>query len=91
MLLRLCTGVVQDALMDETSREIERLYRMEALKMWRAVVGFTDNREIADDAVAEAFARALQHQGSVRDLRAWTLARGIPDRRRRPTAAGSTR
>ncbi len=40
--------------------------------MWRALVGFTGDREIADDAVAEAFARALHHEASIRDLRAWT-------------------
>jgi len=64
--------VVQDALMDETSLEVEQVYRLDALKMWRAVVGFTGNREIADDAVAEAFARALHHRDTIRDLRAWT-------------------
>jgi RNA polymerase sigma-70 factor (ECF subfamily) len=65
-------GVVQDALMEASSPEIEHVYRIDALKMWRALVGFSGNREIADDAVAEAFARALHHEGSIRDLRAWT-------------------
>jgi RNA polymerase sigma factor (sigma-70 family) len=64
--------VVQDAVMDETSAAVERLYRAEALKMWRALVGSTGDREIADDAVAEAFARALHHSSEIRDLSAWT-------------------
>lgn len=58
--------------MDEASSEIEHVYRVEALKMWRAIVGYSGSREIADDAVAEAFARALRHEGPIRDLRAWT-------------------
>ncbi|MEA2558194.1 MAG: polymerase sigma-70 factor, subfamily [Actinomycetota bacterium] len=57
--------------MDETSAAVERLYRAEALKLWRALVGFTGDREIADDAVAEAFARALHHAGVIRDPSAW--------------------
>ena len=40
--------------------------------MWRALVGFTGDRESASDAVAEAFALVLQHEEAVRDLRAWT-------------------
>jgi RNA polymerase sigma-70 factor, ECF subfamily len=58
--------------MDETSAAVEQLYRAEALKMWRALVGFTGDRGVADDAVAEAFARALHHAGAIRDLSAWT-------------------
>ena len=60
--------------MEEASTEVERVYRAEALKMWRALVGFTGDREIADDAVAEAFARAIRDGDSIRDLRAWTWA-----------------
>jgi RNA polymerase sigma-70 factor (ECF subfamily) len=60
--------------MDEASAEVELVYRAEALKMWRALVGFTGDREIADDAVAEAFARAIRDAPSIRDLRAWTWA-----------------
>lgn len=58
--------------MEGTSAAVEQLYRAEALKMWRALVGSTGNREIADDAVAEAFARALHHASEIRDLSAWT-------------------
>lgn len=60
--------------MGEVSTEVDLVYRAEALKMWRALVGFTGNREIADDAVAEAFARAIRDASSIRDLRAWTWA-----------------
>jgi RNA polymerase sigma-70 factor, ECF subfamily len=58
--------------MDEASAEIERVYRSDARKMWGALVGFTGDREIADDAVAEAFARAIRHTDTIEDVRAWT-------------------
>lgn len=58
--------------MGEASTEVERVYRSDARKMWGALVGFTGDREIADDAVAEAFARAIRHAGSIDDIRAWT-------------------
>jgi RNA polymerase sigma-70 factor (ECF subfamily) len=63
--------VVDDALVEAVSDDIEQVYRTEAQKMWRALLGYSGDRQIADDAVAEAFARALHHQGSINDLRAW--------------------
>ena len=68
----LCITVIHDALMDEVSTEVERVYRSDARKMWGALVGFTGDREVADDAVAEAFARAIRHAGAIDDVRAWT-------------------
>jgi RNA polymerase sigma-70 factor (ECF subfamily) len=69
---RLCTGVVDDAQVEDVSEHVERVYRSEALKMWRALVGYSGDWQAADDAVAEAFARALRDHGSIDDLRAWT-------------------
>jgi DNA-directed RNA polymerase specialized sigma24 family protein len=47
---------------------IERLFREEGARMWRALVAFTGGRkEIADDAVAEAFAQAIRYAPSIRD------------------------
>jgi RNA polymerase sigma-70 factor (ECF subfamily) len=63
--------VADDALVEAVSDDIEQVYRTEAQKMWRALVGYSGDRQIADDAVAEAFARALHHQQSINDLRAW--------------------
>jgi DNA-directed RNA polymerase specialized sigma24 family protein len=39
------------------SAEIERLYREGGDRMWRAVLAFAGDPEIASDAVAEAFAQ----------------------------------
>lgn len=65
-------AVGDDARVEETSAEIEQVYRAEALKMWRAIMGYAGDPGVADDAVSEAFARALHHRDSIHDLRAWT-------------------
>ncbi len=58
--------------MDNRRARIERAYREQSRKMWRALLGYTGDPEIASDALAEAFARALRHEGAIRDLPAWT-------------------
>jgi RNA polymerase sigma-70 factor, ECF subfamily len=50
---------------------VEAVYREEAERMWRALVGFAGDDEIASDAVAEAFAQALRRGNGIRDVRAW--------------------
>ena len=55
----------------DTDAELERLYREEGARLWRALVAFSGHREIAADAVAEAFARALAHPGAIRSPLPW--------------------
>lgn len=63
---------VQDAVVDVDERaRVEAVYRALADRMWRALFGYTGDRELASDALAEAFARALQSGGMIRDLPAW--------------------
>jgi DNA-directed RNA polymerase specialized sigma24 family protein len=50
---------------------IERLYREEGDRVWRAVLFWAGDRETANDAVAEAFAQALHRGEAIRDPRAW--------------------
>ncbi|MBI3648090.1 MAG: sigma-70 family RNA polymerase sigma factor [Actinobacteria bacterium] len=54
-----------------TGAAIERLYREEGDRLWRAVYFWSGDRDIADDAVAEAFAQALRCGDAIRDPRAW--------------------
>ena len=60
---------MQDALVDEG--EVERLFRDEGRRLWAAVLGYTRDRQIAEDAVAESFAQLLRREREVRDPRAW--------------------
>jgi RNA polymerase sigma-70 factor (ECF subfamily) len=56
-----------------TSQEaIERAYREHGAQLWRGVYAFSGGRrDIADDAVAEAFARALESGERIRSLPPW--------------------
>lgn len=52
-------------------RDIERLYRDQGMRLWRALVLTTASPDVADDAVAEAFAQALRRGGQLRNPSAW--------------------
>lgn len=52
--------------MTQQRGDIERLYREESERLWRAVLAYSGRPEIAADAVAEAFAQALAHDGVLR-------------------------
>lgn len=62
---------------------IERLYREQSPKLWRALFAWSSDPEVASDAVAEAFMQLLGRGGAVRDPQAWVwrsafkIARGI--------------
>jgi len=51
--------------------DFERVYRDEGPKLQRAVLLFTGDREVADDAVAEAFAQALARGNEIRSPSRW--------------------
>lgn len=54
------------------AREVERLFREEGPNVWRAVLAYAGGRrEIADEAVAEAFARAIVYEGRIRRPVGW--------------------
>jgi RNA polymerase sigma-70 factor (ECF subfamily) len=61
---------VDDVRVTEAS-EIERVYREVGDRLWWALLAYTGDREIASDAVAEAFARALGAPETIRDPAAW--------------------
>lgn len=56
---------------DDAGRRIELVYREQGARMWRAVFLASGSREVADDAIAEAFAQALRRGREVRDPAAW--------------------
>ncbi len=51
--------------------EIERVYREVADRLWWALLAYTGDRELASDAAAEAFARAVGAAETIRDPAAW--------------------
>ncbi|MDP9331178.1 MAG: sigma-70 family RNA polymerase sigma factor [Actinomycetota bacterium] len=55
-----------------SERDYAALYRTTGLALWRAIYAYTGGRrDVADDAVAEAFARAIQHDGMIRQPESW--------------------
>jgi len=56
---------------DDAGRRLEQVYREHGVRLWRAVLLGSGSREVADDAVAEAFAQALRRGGALRDPAAW--------------------
>src|SRR5471030_2329238 len=57
---------------DESVERWSALFELESPRLWRALVAYTAGRaDIADDAVAEAFARGLAAREQIRDPVAW--------------------
>ena len=57
---------------ERASESLEALFRDAGPELWRAIYGFTGGRrQLTEDAVAEAFARAIEHVGRIRDPLAW--------------------
>jgi RNA polymerase sigma-70 factor (ECF subfamily) len=50
---------------------IERLYRERGDRIWRGLLAFSGDPEVASDAVAEAFAQLLRRGEGVRDPERW--------------------
>jgi RNA polymerase sigma factor (sigma-70 family) len=61
---------VDDVRVTEAS-ELERVYREVGNRLWWALLAYTGDREMASDAAAEAFARALAAPDAIRDPAAW--------------------
>jgi RNA polymerase sigma factor (sigma-70 family) len=51
--------------------EIEDVYRESGDRLWWALLAYTGDRELASDAAAEAYARAVAAADSIRDPAAW--------------------
>ena len=85
--------------MDRQSRvDLEQAYRDLAPDLWRAVLVYAGGmREVADEAVAEAFAQAGADMGGIRDLRPWLysvafrIARGELKQRRHTSLTDAVR
>jgi RNA polymerase sigma-70 factor (ECF subfamily) len=67
--------------------DLERCYRRNREKLWRALLLFSADPNVANDAMAEAFAQALRRGTAIRDLDRWiwrtsfAVARGELKRR----------
>jgi RNA polymerase sigma-70 factor, ECF subfamily len=63
---------VDDAATATPNRDLDNLFRAEGDAVFRTLVAFTGGRaDIAEEATAEAFARAIAHREELRDPLAW--------------------
>jgi RNA polymerase sigma-70 factor (ECF subfamily) len=62
---------MQDAAVTERQTRVEAVYRAEFPKLWRALYAYTGDAEIASDAAAEAFARAMRDEARIREIAPW--------------------
>lgn len=58
-------------------QQIEALYRQDGDRLWRALLAFAGDPEVASDSVAEAFAQAIRRGDAVDDPQAWVWRAGF--------------
>jgi RNA polymerase sigma-70 factor (ECF subfamily) len=84
---------VHDATVAEPRDVVERVWRDQGPKLWRSLVAFGGDPELASDAMAEAFAQALGRGTDVKEPDRWIwraafrIAAGELQRRRRDPVA----
>ena len=62
-------------MLDEAARKsLEELYRVEGVTLWKAVLAFSGSRDVADEAVAEAFAQAGRRFDQLASPKPWLYA-----------------
>jgi RNA polymerase sigma factor (sigma-70 family) len=54
-----------------SSDRYEAIYRSTAPKLWRALVAFSGDRDVASDALGEAFAQGIARGDELREPTAW--------------------
>jgi len=65
-------GVEQDALVTSAGQNgLEETYREHAARLWRALIAYAGDRDIADDALSEAFAQAAARGSALRTPERW--------------------
>jgi RNA polymerase sigma factor (sigma-70 family) len=63
---------MQDALMAaEPTLDLELVYREHGGRLWRGILLYVGDPDVASDAVAEAFAQAIGRGSQIRDPIAW--------------------
>jgi RNA polymerase sigma-70 factor, ECF subfamily len=81
---------------DTRRSSLEHVFEEDAERLWWSVLAFAGDREIAHDAVAEAFAQALARGDAIREPSPWVwraafnIAKGELKRRRRGRALEDT-
>ena len=68
---------VEEGRIGDAVGAVERLYEEHSARLWRSLVLFSGDREIASDAVSEAFVQLLGRGSAVRDPARWIWRAGF--------------
>lgn len=61
----------------EGSQRVEALYREDGDRLWRALLAFSRDPDVASDAVAEAYAQVIRRGAAINDPQAWVWRTGF--------------
>lgn len=87
--------MVHDPPVTEPADRLEQTYREQRHRLWRSLVGYTSDPDVASDAMAEAFAQALARGAAIVEVDGWVwraafrIASGELARRRRESKTES--
>jgi RNA polymerase sigma-70 factor (ECF subfamily) len=70
-------NVVQDSDVSEVNERLAKVYEEQGPRLWRSLVGYTGDPEIASEAVAEVFAQALARGDAIEKAEAWIWRSGF--------------
>ena len=56
---------------DGSATDLEKVYRAQSERLYRALLAYSGDPRVAEDALAEAFAHALRNRGQMRDPTRW--------------------
>lgn len=62
---------------EDAAAAIERAYRECGERMWRSLLAYSGDRDVASDALAEAFAQALRRGEAIREPEKWLWRAGF--------------
>lgn len=57
--------------LDAPHGRVEAAYREQSAQIWRALLAYCGDPDVASDAVAEAFAQAIRRNGEIRRVGPW--------------------
>jgi DNA-directed RNA polymerase specialized sigma24 family protein len=56
---------------DGSATDLEQVYRAQSERLYRALLAYSGDPRIAEDALAEAFAQGLRNRGQMREPTRW--------------------
>jgi RNA polymerase sigma factor (sigma-70 family) len=62
---------MSETVTSSVTSDLESVYRRDGQRLWRALMAYCGDRDVADDALSEAYAQALRRGSAIRDVQRW--------------------